>query len=82
MSTPSMFEDRITRNPGIFVGKPIIKGTRVPVDLIVDFFNNGASIEEIVDDYPDLTIDDVQAALQFARCLRDTPRVMASRIAP
>ena len=67
MSTPPMFEDRITRNPGIFAGKPIIKGTRVPVDLIVDFFNNGASIEEIVDDYPDLTIDDVQAALKFAR---------------
>ena len=67
MSTPSMFEDRITRNPGIFAGKPIIKGTRVPVDLIVDFFDNGASIEEIVDDYPDLTIDDVQAALKFAR---------------
>lgn len=69
MNKPQTFDDRFTRNPGIFAGKPIIKGTRVPVDSIVDFFTNGASAEEIVDDYPDLTIDDVLAALQFARGL-------------
>ncbi len=69
MIAPHSFEDRITRNPGNFAGKPIIKGTRVPVDWIVDFFNNGASIEEILDGYPDLSAEDVVAALESARCL-------------
>lgn len=56
----------ITRNPGVLGGKPIIRGTRVPVTLIVDFTANGVSAEEIVADYPDLTLYDVEAALAFA----------------
>jgi uncharacterized protein (DUF433 family) len=56
---------RVTRNPGIYRGKPIIRGTRMPVDLIIDFLNNGATPEEIVDDYPDLTLADVEAAIAF-----------------
>jgi uncharacterized protein (DUF433 family) len=56
---------RITRNPGIYRGKPIIRGTRMPVDLIIDFLNNGATPEEIVDDYPGLTLEDIAAAVAF-----------------
>jgi uncharacterized protein (DUF433 family) len=57
---------RIIRDPAILRGKPIVRGTRVPVYLIVDFINNGATPGEIVEDYPDLTLEDVQAALTFA----------------
>jgi uncharacterized protein (DUF433 family) len=56
----------ITRDPEILSGKPIIRGTRMPVYLIFDFFNNGASPEEIVDDYPNLTIEDIEAAIAFS----------------
>jgi uncharacterized protein (DUF433 family) len=56
---------RITRNPNILGGKPIIRGTRVPVDLIVDFIGNGATPAQIVEDYPDLVVEDIEAALAF-----------------
>ncbi len=57
----------ITRNPEILGGKPIIRGTRIPVYLIVGFVEAGQSPEQIVDDYPNLTLEDVQAALVFWR---------------
>ncbi len=56
----------IIRNPGILGGKPIIRGTRVPLWLIVNFSENGLTPSEIVADYPDLTIEDIEAALAFA----------------
>ena len=65
MLTDTQIAARVTRNPEILRGKPIIRGTRVPVDLIVDFFNNGVTPAQIVDDYPDLTLEDVEAALAF-----------------
>ncbi len=58
-------EHRITRNPEILAGKPVIAGTRIPVYLIIDLFRNGSSEAEIVDDYPDLSVEDVRAALAF-----------------
>lgn len=57
---------RITHNPQVLRGKPIIRGTRVPVYLIVDFVTSGVTPAQIVEDYPDLTLDDVEAALDFA----------------
>jgi uncharacterized protein (DUF433 family) len=59
-------ESRITHNPEILQGKPIIRGTRIPVSLIADFVSNGLTPAEVVEDYPDLTIDDVEAAVAFA----------------
>lgn len=64
--TETRIAARIARDPAILRGKPIIRGTRVPVYLIVDFVNNGATPAEIVEDYPDLTLEDVEAALAFA----------------
>lgn len=66
MPTDVQLAARIARNPAILRGKPIIRGTRVPVYLIVDFINNGATPDQIVADYPDLTPEDVEAALAFA----------------
>jgi uncharacterized protein (DUF433 family) len=62
-----IIEAHITQDPEILGGKPIIRGTRVPVYIIVDLVSNGSSIEQVVDDYPDLTLDDVNAALEFVK---------------
>lgn len=56
---------KIIVNPRIMVGKPIIKGTRIPVDAIITRIAEGMSIKEILDDYPNLTSDDVKAALEY-----------------
>jgi uncharacterized protein (DUF433 family) len=56
---------RIIVDPGIMVGKPIIKGTRIPVDAIITRIAEGMSIKEILEDYPNLTSDDVKAALEY-----------------
>lgn len=53
--------DRITTNPGILSGKPIIRGTRMPVWIIIELIEIGQTNEEIVDDYPWLTSEDVDA---------------------
>jgi uncharacterized protein (DUF433 family) len=66
MLTDTQITSRVTRNPQILSGKPIIRGTRVPVYLIVDFVTNGATPAQIVADYPDLTVEDVEAALAFS----------------
>jgi len=52
------------------VGKPVIKGTRITVQLIVQLFANGATEAEILNDYPDLNKEDIKAALLYAsECL-------------
>lgn len=58
--------DRINRNPDIMMGKPVIKGTRIPVELIVRKLGEGASFGDILDGYPNLNREDIQAALIYA----------------
>jgi Uncharacterized conserved protein len=61
---------RITVDPQIMVGKPVIKGTRITVQLIVQLLANGETETEILDDYPDLKKEDIKAALLYAsECL-------------
>jgi uncharacterized protein (DUF433 family) len=64
--TATTQDERIVRDPDVLLGKPIVRGTRVPVYIIVGLVENGQTSEEIVDDYPDLTIEDVDAAIAFA----------------
>jgi uncharacterized protein (DUF433 family) len=59
-------DERIVSDPAVLLGKPIIRGTRVPVYIIVGLVEAGQTPEQIVDDYPDLTIDDVEAAVAYA----------------
>jgi uncharacterized protein (DUF433 family) len=70
-------EERIVSNPAVMLGKPIIRGTRVPVYLIVGFIEAGQTPEEIVDDYPDLTIEDVEAAIAYAAQEKERTEVRA-----
>lgn len=57
---------RIVLDPQVMVGKPIIRGTRIPVELIVRMVGQGISSEEILLDYPRLNMEDIQAALLYA----------------
>jgi uncharacterized protein (DUF433 family) len=62
--------DRIVIDPGVLVGKPVIKGTRIPVYLIVEFLANGVTEKEILKEYPTLKQEDIRAALLYAsKCI-------------
>ena len=58
--------DRISIDPNICFGKPCIKGTRIWVSLILDFMAAGATEDSILADYPQLTRDDLRAAVAYA----------------
>jgi uncharacterized protein (DUF433 family) len=57
---------RITINPKVMVGKPVIRGTRIPVELIVRMMAQGISESDILREYPRLQPDDIRAALAYA----------------
>lgn len=57
---------RIVSDPEICHGKPCLQGTRIMVSVVLDNLAEGMSPQEIVDDYPPLALDDVQAALAYA----------------
>ena len=59
--------ERIEINPQILAGKPVIKGTRISVELILRMLSQGISVEEILEEYPHLTEEDVKAALSLLR---------------
>jgi uncharacterized protein (DUF433 family) len=60
------WQARISVDPEIMVGKPVIKGTRIPVELIVRMLGQGISEEEILVNYPRLQPEDIRAALKYA----------------
>jgi uncharacterized protein (DUF433 family) len=65
--------DRITLNPKVMVGKPVIKGTRLTVEYILNLLAHGGTMEEILEEYNNLTPEDIQACLLFAtRSLENT----------
>ena len=68
------FVDRIEINPKILLGKPVFKGTRIPLYVILDLLAEGATIKKIIKFYPDLTAEDIRAAMRFAS---DTTRHIA-----
>ena len=58
--------DRIEANPDVMLGKPVIRGTRIPVELILRKLSEGASEGDLLDAYPRLTREDIQAAIRYA----------------
>ncbi len=65
--------ERITTNPKVMVGKPVIRGTRLGVDYILNLLARGATIDEILLEYEGLSLEDIQACFLFAaRFLKDT----------
>jgi uncharacterized protein (DUF433 family) len=57
--------DRITVDPQICFGKPTVRGTRIWVGLVLGMLAGGMTIEELLDDYPDLAEEDIRACLAF-----------------
>jgi uncharacterized protein (DUF433 family) len=58
--------ERIEINPAVMLGKPVIRGTRIPVELLLRKLAEGATMEELLDAYPRLCAEDVRAALAYA----------------
>ena len=61
-----MEESLIESNSKFMVGKPVIRGTRITVELILDKLAAGETVEQILEDYPHLTREGIRAALEFA----------------
>jgi uncharacterized protein (DUF433 family) len=60
------WRSRITVDPEVLAGKPVIKGTRMAVEFVVELLANGWTIEEVLENYPQLKREDVIAALKYA----------------
>jgi uncharacterized protein (DUF433 family) len=69
--------DRIELNPRICNGKPVIKGTRIPVSVILEQIAEGESWDTLLAGYPELKKEDIQAALLYARAFIDHTEVKA-----
>jgi len=69
--------ERITLNPEILAGKPVIRGTRLAVEFIIDLLGQGWTFDDILDNYPGLERDDILACLQYA-----SERLHAERLYP
>lgn len=67
--------ERITVDPNILVGKPIIRGTRISVEFIVDLLGRGWSVEQILREYDHITPADIQACLAYAGEVLKSERV-------
>lgn len=60
------WQDRIVIDPAVQVGKPIVKGTRLTVEFVIDLLARGWTREQVLAEYPQLTAEDVQACLAYA----------------
>lgn len=73
--------NRITIDSAICHGKPTIRGLRYPVEMMMELFSSGMSIEEILDDYEDLEREDLLAVLAYATRLSQVKRIEMAQAA-
>lgn len=71
------WRSRIVAHPDVLVGKPVIKGTRISVELVMDLLAAGYSTEQVLEQYDHLTREDIQACLAYAKEVLRTERVYA-----
>jgi uncharacterized protein (DUF433 family) len=69
--------DRITTDPAICHGQPTVRGLRYPVENLLDLLASGMSIEQVIEDHPDLERDDLLAALEFGALASGQRRVVS-----
>jgi uncharacterized protein (DUF433 family) len=69
MATKRLYQERIIKDPDILVGKPVVKGTRIPVELILAKLSVNLDLEKFSLDYPRLAEEDVKACLDYAQYL-------------
>jgi uncharacterized protein (DUF433 family) len=73
---------RITANPNIFGGKPIVRGMRISVELILSLLAAGETFEAILDDYPGLVREDLLACIAYAHAIIANERIEEVRVEP
>jgi uncharacterized protein (DUF433 family) len=71
------WHDRITVNEKLLAGKPVVKGTRIAVEFVVDLLGRGWTVERVLREYDHLTAEDVQACLSYASEVLKSERVYA-----
>ncbi len=76
------YQERIVRIPGLVGGKPVIKGTRIPVDLILDRLAYDLDLKTLFEDYPRLTKEDIKACLVYARELVEEEELFPTSESP
>jgi uncharacterized protein (DUF433 family) len=69
------WQERIVADPGVLVGKPVIKGTRIAVELVIGLLARGWTSEQIIQQYDHITTEDIQACLEYAHELIESERV-------
>jgi uncharacterized protein (DUF433 family) len=62
----SVYGDRIVKDPEILTGKPVVRGTRIPVELVLAKLARNPDLNDLFEDYPRLTLEDVKACLEYA----------------
>jgi len=75
------WRDRITIDPKVLVGKPVIKGTRIAVEFVINLLAQGWSESEIVRNYPGLTHEDIRACLKYAGETLQSEKVYPVKVA-
>lgn len=75
------WQERIVIDPGILVGKPVVKGTRLAVEFIVDLLAQGWTEADVLRNYPGLTREDIQACLSYASAVLRMERVYPFELA-
>jgi uncharacterized protein (DUF433 family) len=69
------WQERITADPKVLVGKPVIKGSRLAVEFIIDLLAQGWTEQQLLDNYPGITHDDISACLHYAGHVLKSERV-------
>ena len=72
--------NRISQHPDVMVGKPVVAGTRIPVDLVLGYLAHNPDLNELFASYPELTIEDVKAVLAYAQAAVGRERVRRRKV--
>ena len=73
------YRDRITHDPAVMVGKPVVRGTRIPVELVLEHLSDNPDTADLFAAYPELTLDDVKACLAYAHRAVEAKTPLATR---
>lgn len=74
-----IYADRIIQDPDIMVGKPVVKGTRIPVERVIAHLADNPDLDDLFAAFPHLTIEDVKACLAYAHARVRTVRKVTTR---
>lgn len=74
------YQARIVEDPEIMVGKPVVKGTRIPVELVLQHLEENPDLEDLFAAFPRLTMEDLKACLAYARAVVTGERKTRTRV--